>query len=320
MKRITMNKDNDITLQSGWDMFKRYCKIKNLAKHTIRYYSKCYNYFLRFLDDKLDEDKEMKINNINKKMVEEFSLWLDNTYNMKNTTINTRLRGIRAFVYYLMEQKYIEGFKVDLLRSDKAIKETYTDEELERLLEKPDLKKCTFAEYRNWVIVNFLLSTGIRSRSLINIKVNDIDLDDSVVYIRTVKNRKQQVIPLSKTLIKILSDYLIYRNGSDNEYLFCNAYGNKLKSSSLNSAIRRYNLRRKVNKTSIHLFRHTFAKKYILAGGDMFRLQKILGHSSLSVVKEYVNLFSDDLKEDFDRYNPLEQLKQRKGKTIKIKK
>ena len=55
-----------------------------------------------------------------------------------------------------------------------------------------------------------------------------------------------------------------------------------------------------------HLFRHTFAKKYLLAGGDVFRLQKLMGHSDISVTKEYVEMFSEDLKIDYDRFNPLD--------------
>lgn len=86
----------------------------------------------------------------------------------------------------------------------------------------------------------------------------------------------------------------------------------------LNSAIRRYNLSREVKKTYIHLFRHTFAIKWILRGGDPFRLQKILGHSSMRMVRIYVNMFSNDLKENFDNFNPLEQFS-KKNKPIKIK-
>lgn len=61
-------------------------------------------------------------------------------------------------------------------------------------------------------------------------------------------------------------------------------------------------------KTSIHLFRHTYAKKYLQAGGNVFQLQRLLGHSSLEIVKEYVSLFSEDLKLNYDRFNPLEQM------------
>jgi integrase/recombinase XerD len=66
----------------------------------------------------------------------------------------------------------------------------------------------------------------------------------------------------------------------------------------LKLAIGKYNQKRGVNKTSVHLFRHTFAKNWITNGGDIFRLQKILGHSSIEMVKEYVEMFSDDLKRD----------------------
>lgn len=73
--------------------------------------------------------------------------------------------------------------------------------------------------------------------------------------------------------------------------------------------LKRYNNKRGVAKTSAHLFRHTFAKKWILNGGDVFRLQKILGHSDLTVVKEYVNMFGNDMAVNFDKYNPLDRMK-----------
>jgi integrase/recombinase XerD len=60
---------------------------------------------------------------------------------------------------------------------------------------------------------------------------------------------------------------------------------------------------------------HTFAKLWILNGGDIFRLQKILGHSSLDIVKEYVNMFSTDLQINFDEFNPLENIKVNQKKT-----
>jgi integrase/recombinase XerD len=57
--------------------------------------------------------------------------------------------------------------------------------------------------------------------------------------------------------------------------------------------------------TSIHAFRHTFAKYYITSGGDAFKLQRLLGHSSLDVTLNYVNLYSKDLKDGFDKHSIL---------------
>jgi len=69
------------------------------------------------------------------------------------------------------------------------------------------------------------------------------------------------------------------RKGESSDYLFCTAYGQQTTVDVIESQIARYNRKRGVEKTSLHMFRHTFAKKWILNGGDIFRLQKILGHS-----------------------------------------
>ena len=69
------------------------------------------------------------------------------------------------------------------------------------------------------------------------------------------------------------------------------------------------------------MYRHTFAKNWILNGGDIFRLQKILGHSTMDMVKNYVEMFDDDLKRDFETFNPLDNmLKDKKGDVIRMRK
>ena len=81
-----------------------------------------------------------------------------------------------------------------------------------------------------------------------------------------------------------------------------------------------YNRNRGVKKTSAHLYRHTFAKRWILNGGDIFRLQKILGHSDLAVVKEYVEMFGQDLSRDFGKFNPLDTLGFQTGNRLRMAK
>lgn len=102
--------------------------------------------------------------------------------------------------------------------------------------------------------------------------------------------------------------YLPYRKGNPDNSLFCNQYGGKADGKTSQDQLAKYNRARGVEKTSSHLYRHTFAKHWILNGGDIFRLQKILGHLDLTVVKQYVNMFSDELANDFDKFNPLDSL------------
>ena len=88
--------------------------------------------------------------------------------------------------------------------------------------------------------------------------------------------------------------------------------------SAVGNAVWNYNHSRGVEKTSLHLFRHTYAKLYIQAGGDPFRLQKLLGHADLTMTRRYVALYADDLKANYDALNPLEQIKQNSRRSNKI--
>ncbi|MCG8541172.1 MAG: site-specific integrase [Clostridia bacterium] len=85
------------------------------------------------------------------------------------------------------------------------------------MIKEPNVKKCSFTDYRNWVMVNFLLGTGVRISTLVSILVKDIDLAESILKTRHNKNRRQQIVPISRTLNKILIKYLQYRNVESEE-------------------------------------------------------------------------------------------------------
>jgi integrase/recombinase XerD len=299
-----------IKINEGFKQFQTYNIARNLSPRSIEYYQDTIERFLQFYDG------EKTCDTITPNTIFEYIAYMRQHCNIKDITVNTRLRSVRAMCYYFMKMGYMPRFQIELIRAKKEIKETYTDNELAILLEKPKISQTTFAEYRNWVVINYLMATGNRVSTICNLKVKDIDFNDGVVILRRTKNRREQVIPLSKTIRAILKEYLKYRKGTPDDYLFCSVNGDKLEESGLRIGIRKYNHKRGITKTSIHLFRHTFAKKWILNGGDVFRLQKVLGHSSMEIVREYVNMFGDDLKRDFDMFNPLEELSNKRGEFI----
>ena len=293
------------SLQEGMKEFIVHCKIRNLSKTTIKSYEECFNYFIRYLEG-IFEHINIK-RDINKSTIDNYIIYMQNN-NLKESTINIRLRSIRCVLYYFMKNNYINNFEIELIKEGSRIPELYTDEEIKRLLVKPNLKECTFAEYRTWTIINFFVATGVRSRSLRNIKIQDLDFDNDLIYVRVTKNRKLLVMPMGTTIKKVLLEYLKFRGGEKEDYLFCNLIGEQLTINALNNIITRYNKKRNVQKTGIHLFRHYFAKNYIQNGGNALKLQKILGHSTLKETERYVDLFGQDLKKDFDTYNPLDRI------------
>lgn len=260
------------------EMYERFISRKNainLSKESLKYYENCFKYFVNYFG------RNGITCTITKDVYFDYMRHLRETRpDISPVTVNSYLRGIRAILYFGMQEGFIHQFKVPLAKQEKRIKETYSDLELVNLLEKPNIKTCVFTEYRNWVVINYLLATGNRLSSMINVRIQDIDFENSIIYICKTKNRQQQVIPLSVTLAMVLKEYLEYRGGKPEDFLFCDTCGNSISKYSMQSAIQGYNRKRGVTKTSIHVFRHTFAKKWILNGGDIFRLQKILGHES----------------------------------------
>ena len=225
---------------------------------------------------------------------------------------------LKAFLSWCNSEG-ITNLNIAKYKGEETIKETYTDDELSVLLQKPNMKKCSFAEYRSWVIINFLVNCGCRASTIRYIQNRDVDLDSHVIYARHTKNRKALVIPLCSEMVLVLREYMKIRCGEPEDFLFCNEHGEQLTDNGLRCSIVAYNRRRGLQKTSIHLFRHTFARKYLIdCGGNAFTLQKLLGHSTLDMTKHYCEIFDADIAKNFDSFSPLEQMKASKSTKIQM--
>jgi len=226
---------------------------------------------------------------------------------LAHNSISSYLRVFRTFLKWA-RQEGLTTLELPNFKDKETIKETYSDEELKALLTKPKADS-DFCEYRNWVIINFLLNCGCRASTIRNIQNRDIDLQTKQVRFRHTKNGKIQIIPLCNLMTNILRDYIAVRGGEPTDYLFCNLYGEMLTENALRLAIAKYNRKRGVYKTSVHLFRHTFARKYLIdCGGDAFTLQRLLGHSTLNMTKHYCAIFDADISKNYDNFSPLAQI------------
>lgn len=237
-------------------------------------------------------------------------------------TIAAYFRAYRAIAYFAMEEGWIPRRKISIKQPEPPIKNCYTDDEIKRLVRKP--KTDDFLENRNWVMVNYFLATGNRVSSVADLRIGDVDLDEGYITVNRQKNGKPTRIPLVKKITRILrayiDDYHTEVNGIPvglNEPLFCNLYGEELSENGIKKAIANYNRSRNVEKTSVHLFRHTFAKKWIIDGGDLLQLEKMLGQSSLKMVQHYSNLYASDIKEQAEKHAVIAKTK---GNGRKIRK
>lgn len=131
------------TIQQAFERFQKYNRLKNLSQGSLDFYAAKGRSFFRFLGD-----TEQPIHTITEETVEDYIFYMKDQQ-LHDTTINTNLRMVRAFLYWCMEKGYLEKYPIRLVRADDPIKEPYTTDELQKLLKEPDCKTCSFAEYRN---------------------------------------------------------------------------------------------------------------------------------------------------------------------------
>ena len=300
MKKLKMTAQT-LTFEEGCNKYLEYCRQRNLRQGTINHYKQSYTQFYKYFDPK------MPIEDINATTYKNYVLHLKSTLH-NDISINSYLRDLITTLHFFMNEGYLPHFKMQAIKVDKSHIETYNEQELQLLLKKPNIKKSSFTEYQCWVMTNFLFSTGVRQRSLMNIKIKDIDFDNNVVYVNVKKNRKPLIVPLNQTMVNILSEYLKYRQHTKNEdFLFCNVFGQQLVKSTCYHMLYEYNKKRGVETTGIHRYRHTFAKQWILNGGNVVSLSKLLGHSSLDITQNYIHLLVSDVAKQVDEFNVLDK-------------
>jgi len=236
---------------------------------------------------------------------------------LSGLTIQGYVRTLKAFYSWLLREEYIEDNPmrhIRIPRAPKVVIETFTDEQIERLLAAVDVRKPL--GFRDHCILLILLDTGMRLSELAGLCTQDVDLETGEFKV-TGKGQKQRVIPMGGTVQKVLWKYLNrYRREPaipSVDHLFLDRTGMPMSPDSIYRMVRKHgrNAQLESVRCSPHTFRHTFAKNYLLNGGDVFSLQKILGHSSLEVVKLYVNLAAADVRSQHRRFSPVDMMRLR---------
>lgn len=287
---------------------------KNISQNTIDNYKE----ILKQFETYCFEHEIVDVNDISKSTVMGYLTECKRKGNNATTT-NSKLQRIRAFLNYLVEEEIIKdnpSNKIKKAQEDIKI-EVFSDYHIKQMLNyyrRLKQRDKSFYAYRDYTMIVTFLSSGIRRTELTNLKWSDFDVTNARLRIFG-KSRKHEVIPITDKLIRELSSYKLYcqQNFGEhnlNEYIFTNRENKKLTTNAVQNIFKR--LAKVMNfkdvRVSSHTFRHTFCQKCIQAGMSTFAIQKLMRHSSISVTERYAAMWGNDLKEQNDKFNPINSI------------
>jgi site-specific recombinase XerD len=160
---------------------------------------------------------------------------------------------------------------------------------------------------RDLAILTLFLDSGLRLTELVELSASDVHLAEGWLQVFG-KGGKERIVPFGTRTTKVLSRYLsFYRpEETDTESFFVNADGSAITGNTIKMLFVRLRGRAKLPRVHPHLLRHTFATSYLMAGGDVFSLQAILGHTTLEMTRRYVSLASAHVAIQHERFSPMD--------------
>lgn len=295
------------TVEHAFLMFKIDRSERRVSKPTLDHYDRMYQRL-----KKITQDGKLPV-----KILTQFGfkeLFISALGEVGEQTINYYLRGLRAFGNYCESMGLISGFDCPIKEIDPPLKQVYTQDDIKKLLVKPNPNN--HEQFRNYIVILLFTATGARTNTIINLKVKDVDLEEGYITFNKTKSHKVVRIGLEPKLKKELTEFIATWHDNPDDYLIRNRFGDQLTRNGLYQAITKYAHKRGVDKTGLHLFRHTFAKDWITSGGDIISLANVLTHSELAMVQRYSNLYGTDVKKEIMEHSTLSGIRTNSGKTI----
>jgi len=299
--------------------FSQCLKAEGKSPKTITWHSEMMRIFIRFLKNtgKVPVLSELSLENTREFIIAEQQRM------MSPYTVQPRVRSLKSFSSWLFGEGYLTDNVLAYLKIPKApikVIEPLTTEEIDMLVGVQN--PLTAIGSRNLAILITLLGTGIRESELSNLRYEDSYIEEG--YIKVMgKGSKERVVPIGALVQKILWRYVFHfrpEPESDlDDYLFLTMDGKKLQPNAIKLLLKRWGKKAGVPRLHAHLCRHTFSTSFLIYHcGDVFRLQQILGHTTLEMVRRYVHYASTQSMIQGHVSSPLDRMGIKKLRGYKI--
>lgn len=286
-------------------------KVAGRSQKTITWYAEMLWEFARFLER---DGARATVGQVAPLQVRGWLLALQSrpSRTLAPSSMAARVRTLKAFGTWIASEFELPASPV------RAVPVPRVPELLVPSLREPDvlallrtLDEVSQQPERDRAIVLLLLDTGLRLSEAAGLRVGDVDLIEGRCRVMG-KGGRERVVPVGRKTRRALRHCLAGRGHlRPDDALFVGRGRRPLHPRGIQQVLRRLSGRTMLSaRCSPHVLRHTFARTFLANGGDVFSLQRILGHSpsSLQVTRRYVDLLDDDLRAVHREASPVDRL------------
>ncbi|SRR5258708_19143244 len=218
----------------------------------------------------------------------------------KSWTVNDHARAIRTLLKFWYAEKYLPApILFDMPRVEKTRQPVLTAQEVKQVLAACDV--------REKAIIMLFVDTGLRRSEVIALDWQDVDIKTGLCLVKRGKGGKARSVVVGATTRRALLAYRRTIGAKDTDPLIQNRSGDRFTGPGLLQLFRRIGKHAGI-PLNCHMLRRTFAILALRSGLSVLHLQALLGHSSLKMVKHYVELLDDDLLEAHEAHSPIDNL------------
>lgn len=285
---------------------------RNFSEHTVRSYRTDLKGFFTFLEK---EKRKSELERIDRFAVRAYLADLQRGEMSKRTRLR-RLASLRSFFRFALKNRWVETdptMEIATLKLDKKIPVALSYEQVERLLQGPDVG--SYLGLRDRAMMELLYSSGLRISELVGLNRGDLRLGALEIRVRG-KGKKERVVPITRIAARWVKNYLEnpwrwekseeHHPEQDREAVFLNRWGKRITTRSVNRSFAGYLKQAGLSEEiTPHTVRHTIATHWLENGMDLKTIQVLLGHSSLSTTTIYTKVSGKLQKETYEKAHPL---------------
>jgi integrase/recombinase XerD len=221
-----------------------------------------------------------------------------------------QLSSFRRFFRHLLREgarKDDPTAQIEMPKIGRPLPKSLSESQVEALLEAPDTSACL--GHRDRTMLEVLYATGLRVTELVNLRLNQINLNQGVMRV-VGKGNRERLIPLGEESLEWIEQFIRGPRSEilldrQSDYLFPTRRGDHMTRQAFWHLIKRYSAKAKIEKDlSPHTLRHAFATHLLNHGADLRVVQMLLGHSDLSTTQIYTHVARQRLKDLHSRHHP----------------